>query len=176
MNTANQNYLGEMIRVQQSGETFYEYSPEAGSELHFDAETMSSLEKMQQDNAKLSKALDEYLDSMQETFVNTLLKQLTDSKAELKERLHLHLSPEGQLVVEGDENDAEKVCDVLSKQPGIQRRFKNLSYLAMLSHGVDVARQACQAMQASDEDSVNPLFSHYHIYIKGSLSHFCVRE
>ena len=175
VNTANQNYLGEMIRVQQSGDVFYEYSPESGTVLNFDKDTTASIEKMQQDNSKLSQALDEYLDSLQETFVNTLLKQLADNKADLKERLHLHLSPEGQLVVEGDENDAEKVCDILSKQPGIQRRFKNLSYLAMLSHGVDVARQACQAIQ-DNEDSVNPLFSHYHIYIKGSLSHFCVRE
>ena len=175
MNTANQNYLGNMIRVQQPGDTFVEFSPEAGTTLDFDEETLSSLEKVQQNNITLSKALDEYLDSLQESFVNSLFKQLADNKADLKERLHLHLSPEGQLVVEGDENDTEKVCDILSSQPGIQRRFKNLSYLAMLSHGVDVARQAYQAIQ-SDGDRENPLFSHYHIYIKGSLSHFCVRE
>lgn len=175
VNTTPQNYLGDMVRMQQPGVTFAGHAAEADMELNFDPDTSASLEKLNRDSIKLSQALDEYLDSLQETFVNSLLQQLSDSKTELRERLHLHLSPDGQLIVEGDENDAEKVCDILAKKPAIQKRFKNLSYLAMLSHGVDVTRQACHAIQESDE-VLNPLFGHYHMYIKGSLSHFCVRE
>lgn len=174
MNTTSQNYLDDMVKMQQPNVERHEYSNDADAVLHFDEETRSSLERLNQDSLKLSRALDDYLDSLQETFVNSLLKQLADDNVSLQHRLHLHLSPEGQMVVEGDENDADKVCDVIAQKPAIQRRFKNLSYLAMLSHGVDVARQACQAIH--EDDANNPLFGHYHMYIKGALSHFCIRE
>lgn len=175
VNTTPQNYLGDMVRMQQAAVDTNMYAHEAVTDLNFDRDTVDSLEKLNQESIKLSRALDEYLDSLQETFVNTLLNQLADNKTELKERLHLHLSPDGQLVVEGDEHDAEQVCDIMAKKPAIQKRFKNLSYLAMLSHGVDVTRQACHAIR-EDKEADNPLFGHYHMYIKGSLSHFCVRE
>lgn len=175
MNTASQNYLDDMVKMQHQNVEHYEYPADADSVLHFDEDTISSLEKLNQDSLRLSKALDEYLDSLQETFVNSLLKQLADNNVNLQNRLHLHLSAEGQMVVEGDENDADKVCHIISQKPAMQRRFKNLSYLAMLSHGVDVARQACQAIH-DDDDMTNPLFGHYHMYIKGALSHFCIRE
>ena len=102
-------------------------------------------------------------------------RMLDAGKLELEERLHLYLSPEGRLVVEGSDNDAEKVCELISRKPALQRRFQELARLALLSHGVEVACQAHTALREPEQEADNPLFSRYHMCLKGPLSHFYVR-
>ena len=179
MNTDSQNHLTSMVRMQSGVSASVAAAVESDSgdvaPLSLEGRASRALQSLSRDGRELSQALEAHLDSLQESFMVLLHGQLEAGKLELEERLHLYLSPEGRLVVEGSDNDAEKVCELISRKPALQHRFQELARLALLSHGVEVACQAHTALQEPELKADNPLFSRYHMCLKGPLSHFYVR-
>ena len=177
MNTVtSQNYLADMVNMQTDAASEKASAGSAGDGADarpFEGRAFQALQSLEQDGPELLLALEERLDAMQETFMRQLLGQMAENNTELEERIHLQLSPDGELVVEGNDRDSEKVCDIIAREPALRRNFKKLAKTAMLSHGVEVARQACASLDDTSAD--NPLFGHYHMYLKGALSHFYVR-
>lgn len=183
MDTQSRNYLDSMVQMRSETASSEQFSDEASNEapnvqvlqgLASGAE--QTLRTLTHGGEELSRALETRLDDLQESFMAQLHSQLAAGRLNLEDRLHLSLSPEGRLVVEGSENDADKLCELISRKPALQQRFQELSRLAMLSHGVEVVRQAHNALTDVNIDAAdNPLFSRYHICLKGSLSHFYVR-
>ena len=100
--------------------------------------------------------------------------QLEERHLRPEDRLHLYLSPEGSLVVEGTDNDAALLCDIIARKPDLQKSFKEMAQVAMLSHGVELATQIQNDMLDHMEDAA-PLLEHYHMCLKGPLSHFYIR-
>ena len=179
MNTDSQNHLTSMVHMQSGVSASVAAAVESDSgdvaPLSLGGRASHALQSLSRDGRELSQALEAHLDSLQESFMALLHGQLDAGKLELEERLHFYLSPEGRLVVEGSDNDAEKVCELISRKPALQRRFQELARLALLSHGVEVACQAHTALRESEQEADNPLFSRYHMCLKGPLSHFYVR-
>ena len=132
------------------------------------------LRSLENDGQNLLHDLEEQIESSHEKFIALLRNNLRKNAVKLEDRLHLYLSSDGQLVVEGNDNDAERVHDIIAKKPILQSRFKELARLALLSHGIDVACQAHKAMKTPPDDE-GIMFSRFHAYLKGQLSHFCVR-
>ena len=56
----------------------------------------------------------------------------------------------------------------------LQKSFKQMAQVAMLSHGVEMATQIHNDIIDQVEDA-NPLLGHYHMCLKGPLSHFYIR-
>ncbi|MGE9985456.1 hypothetical protein [Desulfovibrio sp. SGI.169] len=179
MNTYSQNHLASMIHMQSGSSSVVATTVESDSGADASAplagRASRALQNLARDGNELSQALEERLDSLQESFMALLQGQMEGDKLNLEERLHLYLSPEGRLVVEGSDNDTEKVCEIISRKPALQRRFQEMAHLALLSHGVEVACQAHSALQNSEYEAENPLFSRYHMCLKGPLSHFYIR-
>lgn len=179
MNSNSQNHLASMVHMQSGASAAVTAAVESDSGT--EASTLlagrasRALQNLARDGNELSQALEERLDSLQESFMALLHGQMEAGKLDLEERLHLYLSPEGRLVVEGSDSDTEKVCEIISRKPALQRRFQELARLALLSHGVEVACQAHTALQEPEQEAENPLFSRYHMCLKGPLSHFYVR-
>lgn len=179
MNSNNQNHLASMVHIQSGASAAVTAAVESDSGTEASAlladRASRALQNLTRDGNELSQALEERLDRLQESFMALLHGQMEAGKLDLKECLHLYLSPEGRLVVEGSDNDTEKVCEIISRRPALQRRFQELARLALLSRGVEVACQAHTALQEPEQDAKNPLFSRYHMCLKGPLSHFYVR-
>lgn len=178
MNSDSQNQIASMVRMQTGapalrGLVVADSEPDALSELAEEATHMLRL--LSRNGQDLAQALEARLDCLQESFMQILRKHLDAGKLTLEARLHLFLSPEGRLVVEGEDGDAEKLCELISGEPALQRRFQELARLALLARGVDVARQAQNALESPQNSPENPLFGRYHMCLKGSLSHFYVR-
>lgn len=179
MNTENRNHLTEMLHLRNGA------TPLAASTLSAQADFLSPsslddatarrLRDFMLEGAELAPALEEHLDALQEGFVSQLERQFEKEKFSPANRLHIFLSPEGKVVVEGADDDADKVCAIFSRQPGLQRRFRELARLALLTHGITVARRAHAAMVGGGECDEEPLLARYHMCLKGALSHFYVR-
>lgn len=120
-------------------------------------------------------ALEERLDSLQESFMDMLNSQLEERCLRPEDRLHLYLSAEGTLMVDGSDNDAALLCDIISRRPDLQKSFKEMARVAMLSHGVELAAQMHADIADQTDDAVNPMLGHYHMCLKGPLSHFYIR-
>ncbi|WP_304680062.1 hypothetical protein [uncultured Desulfovibrio sp.] len=179
VNTNSQNHLASMVHMQSGSSVTIAAAVESDSgtdaSILLPDRASRALQNLARDGNELSQALEERLDSLQESFMALLQRQMNGDKLHLEERLHLYLSPEGCLVVEGSDTDTEKVCAIISRKPALQRRFQELARLALLSHGVEVACQAHTALQKSEQETGNTLFSRYHMCLKGALSHFYVR-
>lgn len=178
MNTDSQNQLASMVRMQPGAPALQEIAApdlETAALSELADNTAVALQMLERDGRELSQALEARLDSLQESFMEILNKQLTEGKLRIEERLHLYLSPQGVLVVEGEDSDAEKLCELISANPVLQDRFQELARLALLSRGVEVARLAQDALRNPENSMENPLFGRYHMCIKGPLSHFYVR-
>ena len=132
------------------------------------------LRSLEDDGQILLNDLEEQIESSQENFIALLRNDLKRNAVKLEDRLHLYLSADGQLVVEGNDNDAERVHAIIAQKPFLQCRFRELARLALLSHGIDVACQAHKALKTPPDDK-GVMFSRFHAYLKGQLSHFCVR-
>lgn len=176
--TNSQNHLGSMLHVQAEtalagGDS--ESFGDSGALTGFDEAASRALRNLTVSGNHLAQALEARLDALQESFMALLNGQLAEARLTFEDRLHLYLSPEGRLVVEGSDADAEKLCEVISRKPILERRFQELARMALLSHGVEVARQAHNALQEPEKLVENPLFSRYHMCLKGTLSHFYVR-
>ena len=137
-------------------------------------DTEHRLQDFMAGSAELVPALEAQLDSLQETFVSLMEWHFEKERFCPGNRLHLFLSAEGKLVVEGDEEDTEQVCAIFSRSPRLLRRFRELARLAVLAHDIDVARTAAAMCTDSDADD-EPLLGRYHMCLKGALSHFYVR-
>lgn len=140
-----------------------------------DEVTEHRLQELMAESAELAPALEAQLDALQENFVSLLERQFEKEKFSPGNRLHLFLSAEGKLVVEGDEEDTEQVCAIFSHSPRLLRRFRELARLAVLAHGIDVARTAHTAILTGGDTDDEPLLGRYHMCLKGALSHFYVR-
>ncbi|WP_165174613.1 hypothetical protein [Desulfovibrio sp. ZJ369] len=178
MNTDSHNQLASMVHMQTGVQAIHGIAvpdPETAalSELADDAALM--LRMLSRNGQELSDALEARLDCLQESFMEILNNQMAADTLKGETRLHLYLSPEGRLVVEGEDGDAEKLCELIAGAPVLQRRFQELARLALLSRGVEVARQAHEALKSPESSPENPLFGRYHMCLKGSLSHFYVR-
>lgn len=140
-----------------------------------DEPTLQILRELERSGDSLVEALEARLEIMQEAFMAQIHGQVEKQHLKLEDRLLLYLSPTGQLVVEGNDEDADNLCHIISQQPHLQRHFQQMAQLALLSHGLTVAAQAHQALAAGDEMKEEPLFSRYHMCLKGPLSHFYIR-
>ena len=185
MNTESRNHLTEMLHLRNGA------TPLAAAPLTTDGAirppaspddtTARRLQEFMLEGAELLPLLEEQLDALQETFVSLMERQFEKEKFTPGNRLHIFFSAEGKLVVEGEDDDADKVCAIFSRHPLLQRRFRELARLALLTHGLAVARTAHAAMEAGDEsrDDVAaegaPLLGRFHMCLKGALSHFYVR-
>ena len=149
----------------------YEGSPLAD----LDETTLQILRELERSGDSLVEALEARLEIMQEAFMAQIRSQVEQVGLKLESRLLLYLSPVGKLVVEGNDADAEGLCRIIAQQPSLQRLFQQMAQAALLSHGLAVASQAQQALAAQDETLEAPLFSRYHMCLKGPLSHFYIR-
>ncbi|MDR2744087.1 MAG: hypothetical protein LBB66_02650 [Desulfovibrio sp.] len=119
-------------------------------------------------------ALGDLLEILQEALMKFLNEELAAAGLSLTGRMHLHFSAEGQLVVEGEENDTEILCKIISANPLFQQRFQELSNLAMLTAGIETACKAYYSLHG-DTDIDDAPFCRYHLCFKGALSHFFIR-
>ncbi|MBD5417609.1 MAG: hypothetical protein HDR50_08125 [Desulfovibrio sp.] len=178
MNTESRNHLAEMVHLRNSDTPLTVQArsaiPESLPPSSPDSAT-SRLREFMNQSAELLPELEEQLDALQEAFVSLLERQFEKEKFSPEHRLHIFLSPEGKLVVEGEDDDADKVCAIFSRQPQLHQRFRELARLALLTHGIAVARRAHAAMEAGADSDEEPLLGRYHMCLKGSLSHFYVR-
>lgn len=178
MTTENNNCISAMLHMQTG-------APEAASRARqgqiagqplsglgdAPARTLHCLAK---DGEELVTALEEQLDSLQEAFMDMLNMQLEERSLRPEDRLHLFISPEGTLVVEGSDNDADLLCDIIARRPDLQKSFKQMAQVAMLSHGMELATHIHNDMVDQSEDAT-PLLGRYHMCLKGPLSHFYIR-
>lgn len=128
MNTDSQNQLASMVRMQPGAPALQEIAApdlETAALSELADNTAVALQMLERDGRELSHALEARLDSLQESFMEILNKQLTEGKLRLEERLHLYLSPQGVLVVEGEDSDAEKLCELISANPVLRIAFRN---------------------------------------------------
>ena len=137
--------------------------------------TIQILHDLERSGVSLVEALEARLEVMQEAFMAQIHNKVERQHLKLEDRLLLYLSPAGQLVVEGNEADADNLCHIISQQPQLQRHFQQMAQVALLSHGLTVAAQAQQALASGDEIMEEPLYSRYHMCLKGPLSHFYIR-
>ena len=160
-------------KVSSNGEHFeiYRDAPLAALDEH----TLQILRELERSGDSLVEALEARLEVMQEAFMAQIHSQVEKRGLKLDDRLLLYLSPAGQLIVEGNNEDAGSLCHIISQQPHLQRHFQQMAQVALLSHGLTVASQAQQALAAGDEMIEEPLFSRYHMCLKGPLSHFYIR-
>ena len=177
MTPENQNQINRMLHVQPANVSsnqhlgMYEGSPLAA----LDEATLQILRELGRSGDSLVEALETRLENMQEAFMAQIRSQVEQVGLTLENRLLLYLSPAGKLVVEGRDADAEGLCHIITQQPRLQRLFQQMAQTALLSHGLAVASQAQQALIAQDETQEAPLFSRYHMCLKGPLSHFYIR-
>ena len=178
MTNENNNYISAMLHMQSGvseAAAPIRHNTATGQPLSdLDETSARTLHSLAKDGVGLVSALEARLDSLQEAFMDMLSTQLQERHLRPEDRLHLYLSPEGTLVVEGSDNDASLLCDIITRKPDLQKRFKQMAQVAMLSHGVEMATQIHNDILDQAED-VNPLLEHYHMCIKGPLSHFYVR-
>ena len=167
MNSSNENYLESMVNM---GQPVQDVGPDTGRQ-----EAILALNCLEQDGPMLLRTLDEQIEQLQEDFVTGLRTQMPEEQLGLGERLHLCLSAEGKMLVDGADSDVEKVSNVLANRPELQNTFRELAKLSLLSHGIDVACQAQAALRDADAEGNSVMFSHYHACLKGQLSHFYVR-
>ncbi len=178
MNTESRNHLAEMIHMRNGATPLAAPARLPDMEAlppSLDAATEHRLQEFMAESAELVPALEAQLDSLQETFVSLMERHFEKERFRPGNRLHLFLSAEGKLVVEGDEEDTEQACAIFSRSPRLLRRFRDLARLAMLAHGIDVARMAHTAICTGSDADGEPFPGRYHMCLKGALSHFYVR-
>ena len=91
----------------------------------------------------------------------------------IESKLHVSLNAEGQLIIEGEDDSADDLCQIVAEIPSLQEEFQQLAKLALLSYGLDIA---CQAQAELDQEGAqNSLFTRFHMCLKGPFSHFYVR-
>lgn len=179
VNTESRNHLAEMVHL-RNGATPLAPSPHSADTDSLtpsspDSATARRLRDFMTEGAELLPLLEEQLDTLQETFVSLLERQFEKEKFTPGHRLHIFLSQDGKLVVEGEDDDADKVCALFARQPRLHERFRELARLALLTHGIAVARRAHAAMETGADSDEEPLLGRYHMCLKGALSHFYVR-
>jgi hypothetical protein len=151
------------------------HHPGTGQALSgLDETSVRTLNCLAKDGEGLVNALEARLDELQEAFMDMLNTQLQERHLRPEDRLHLYLSPEGTLVVEGKDNDSALLCDIIARKPDLQKSFKVMAQVAMLSHGVELATQIQNDILEQMDDAA-PLLEHYHMCLKGPLSHFYIR-
>ena len=178
MTNENNNSISAMLHMQSGASeatSSARHYPTTGKALSgLDETSVRALNCLAKDGEGLVTALEARLDELQESFMDMLNTQLEERHLRPEDRLHVYVSPEGTLVVEGNDNDANLLCDIITRKPDLQKSFKQMAQVAMLSHGVELATQIHNDIIDQVEDT-NPLLGHYHMCLKGPLSHFYIR-
>lgn len=168
-----------MLHVQSGaagGDPAIRETPPAGQPLHeLDEAAARALRCLAQDGEGLVQALEARLDSLQETFMDMLNSQLAEKQLRPEDRLHLSLASDGTLVVEGNDNDTDLLCEIITRKPFLQKSFREMAQVALLSHGVELATQIQNDMAYPDGEEMEPQLGRYHMCLKGALSHFYIR-
>lgn len=130
-----------------------------------------TLEHLEQHGRGLVDHLEALLDARQERFITHLRQHLGEMAIEGK--LHFSLNAEGQLIIEGEDESTDDLCQIVAEIPSLQEDFQELAKLALLGYGLDIA---CQAQAELDQEGAqNSLFTRFHMCLKGPFSHFYVR-
>ena len=176
MTSENSNQINAMLRV-HSVNTLPAPQPGLPAEPLQEQDAFSSalVRLLAEEGEGLVRALEARLDTLQEGFLDTLNRQLAERQMHPADRLHLFLSPEGSLMVEGNDSDADMLCEIIDRRPDLRASFREMAQMAMLSHGVELATRARNGMEGKDDGDIAPLLGHYHMCLKGSLSHFYIR-
>ena len=178
MTNENNNCISAMLHMQSGASeatSQARHNPTSGQALTgLDETSVRALNCLAKDGEGLVTALEARLDELQEAFMGMLNTQLEERHLRPEDRLHLYLSPEGSLVVEGTDNDSALLCDIIARKPDLHKSFKEMAQVAMLSHGVELATQIQNDMLDHMDDAA-PLLEHYHMCLKGPLSHFYIR-
>lgn len=178
MNTQSRNHLTEMIQLRK--ETASLMLSSCSSPLNnphpssLSDATPRRVKEFLDEGAQLIPELEEHLDCLQEVFVSLMEHQFAQENFKPSNRLHIYLSAEGKIVVEGSDDEAEKVCAIFSREPQLLQRFKDLARLALLTHGLSVAQCANSDIEENADAEVASLIERYHMCLKGKLSHFYV--
>ncbi|MCR4666244.1 MAG: hypothetical protein K5657_03000 [Desulfovibrio sp.] len=176
MNTTSLNHVESMVNLCKPCENdLLEVSNENGTEELLIGRVFPPMQALSAEGGQLIESLEKQLDTLQEAFIALLSKEMKRVGVHLENRLHLSLSEEGDVVVEGEDNDTDKVQEILSHSSELQSRFRELAHLTLLSQGIDMVCQAKAALEGNAR-CFSPIFSHYHAYIKGSLSHFYLKS
>lgn len=169
VNTNSETHLASMLHMQIGNEPIQDCPQKSAyhPRLHDMAEQF--LPDVDRDYLEMR------LNSMQETFMALLSQKMTTANLSFTERLHIFIGEGGRLIIEGSDNDTDKLGELLSTCPEIQLHFYEMAALAMLVHGLDIV---CRAHASLLQTGGNPdagLLGRYHMCLKGSLSHFYVR-
>ena len=140
----------------------------------FAGKNFPMLDGLAMEGRQILETLESRIENLQEKFIRLLSHAMQKAGIKLENRLHLSLSPQGDLIVEGDDDDTDKMREILSRSDLLQKKFRELAYISFLSYGIDMV---CQAKEAMDDEAGEQacLFSHFHAYIKGTLSHFYIK-
>ncbi|MCR5813482.1 MAG: hypothetical protein K6G15_03170 [Desulfovibrio sp.] len=176
MNTSTQNHLDEMVNMKMPDGVEETLSMEAMNESEdiFAGKNFSSLDGLAMEGRQILETLESRIENLQERFIRLLTTEMQRAGIQLENRLHLSLSDQGDLIVEGEDNDTDKVQEILSHSDLLQKKFRELAYISFLSYGIDMVCQAREAME-DQESEQSSIFSHFHAYIKGTLSHFYIK-
>lgn len=179
MTPESPNQISSMLHM-QSGRTDAGNNQYFGSSLSeplacLDDANLHILHDLERSGSGLVDAIELRLEAMQEAFMAQLQSCMKEQTLDFDERLVLYLSHTGDLVVEGKDQDAEKLCRIISEHPALQKYFHVMAKVALLAHGLSVASQAQGALKANADDVDATVFSRYRMCLKGSLSHFYVR-
>ena len=134
-----------------------------------------ALNAMNLEGRQILDSLEAQIENLQEKFISLLTTEIQKGGIRLENRLHISLSEKGDMIVEGEDEETDTIREIFSQSHLLKKRFKELAHITMLSHGVDVLCQAQEALDEAGEEAAGPVFSHYHAYIKGPLSHFYIK-
>ena len=170
VNPHSSNQLASMANVQRgmsAAVPCYDDMPQPP----LDAAGERTLEQLERHGRGLVDHFEALLDAQQERFIVHLRQHLGEMVIESK--LHFSLNAEGQLIIEGEDDSADDLCQIVAEIPSLQEEFQQLAKLALLSYGLDIA---CQAQAELDQEGAqNSLFTRFHMCLKGPFSHFYVR-
>ena len=136
--------------------------------------TFPTLDGLAMEGRQILETLEDRIEKLQGKFIHLLSGEMQRAGITLENRLHLSLSDQGDLIVEGEDDDTDKVRELLSQSELLQKKFRELAYISFLSYGIDMVCKAREVMDDEDSEQGN-IFSHFHAYIKGTLSHFYIK-
>ena len=174
MNTPTHNQLAAMVTMSRTGGQHVGQTLPA-PEKNAPAEDVQFRNTLTGCGPRVLERLEDEIERLQEEFIDVLFSEVEARGIKLDSRLHITISEEGELVVEGDEADTEKLQQLLAERATLTGSFRQLARLSLLAHGLDLACRAERALEDADDGDFTPALAHYHAYIKGALSHFYIR-
>ena len=169
MNTNSETHLANMLHMQMGNQPVQDCTEKSACHPRLQDMAEQFLPDVDRDFLEMR------LDAMQEAFMALLSQKMAAAKLSFTERLHIFVGEEGRLVIEGSDHDTDKLGELVSACPEIQRHFDEMAALAMLLHGLDVVFRAYDSLLQTGGNPDAGLLGRYHMCLKGALSHFYVR-